>query len=103
MTCSGKKKGNIMKKKKEEEDFLLNGSYMNSNDKCFSLSIFSFEIYCFEKFYFFIFIFILTVLWISCAFIFLIIKIYKNWKGYRNYDIVGEMDEVIGLFHGDDL
>ncbi|SOV21164.1 conserved Plasmodium protein, unknown function [Plasmodium sp. DRC-Itaito] len=91
------------KKKKEEDDFLLNGSYINSNDKCFSLSIFSFEIYCFEKFYFFIFILILTVLWISCAFIFLIIKIYKNWKGYRNYDIIGEIDEVTGLFHADDL
>lgn len=71
------------------------------NKSCIYIPIFLIEIYCFEKNNLLYFIFILFIFFMTSAFIFLLIKFYKNWKYYRNYDIFKEYDETVSLFDDD--
>ncbi|CAD2089383.1 conserved Plasmodium protein, unknown function [Plasmodium vinckei lentum] len=71
------------------------------NKSCIYIPIFLIEIFCFEKNNLLYFMFILFIFFMTSAFIFLLIKFYKNWKYYRNYDIFKEYDETVSLFDDD--
>ncbi|CXI27300.1 conserved Plasmodium protein, unknown function [Plasmodium berghei] len=89
-------------KLKEVTSSIFNKPFSDPDNKsCIYIPIFLIEIYCFEKNNFFYFIFILFIFFMTSAFIFLLIKFYKNWKYYRNYDIFKEYDETISLFDDD--
>ncbi|CRG98989.1 conserved Plasmodium protein, unknown function [Plasmodium relictum] len=89
-------------KEENKADFILNESLNNEND-FFYIPIFSFDIFSFEKENFSSFMFIFSAFCLSCAFIFTLIKLYKHWKYYRNYNIISESEETTNLFYDDDL
>ncbi|KEG00751.1 conserved Plasmodium protein, unknown function [Plasmodium vinckei vinckei] len=87
---------------KESTSSIFSKPFSESDNKsCIYIPIFSIEIFCFEKNNLLYFIFILFIFFMTSAFIFLLIKFYKNWKYYRNYDIFKEYDETVGLFDDD--
>ncbi|EAA18047.1 hypothetical protein [Plasmodium yoelii yoelii] len=89
---------------KEITSSIFNKPFSDPDDKsCIYIPIFLIEIYCFEKNNLFYFIFILFIFFMTSAFIFLLIKFYKNWKYYRNYESFKEYDETISLFDDDDI
>ncbi|CRG93225.1 conserved Plasmodium protein, unknown function [Plasmodium gallinaceum] len=81
----------------------FNESLNNENNNKHPSYIDSYKISSTEKDNIATFIFILTVFCITCAFIFLLIKLYKHWRYYKNYNIINGNEETINLFNNDDL
>ncbi|CAA9987007.1 conserved Plasmodium protein, unknown function [Plasmodium knowlesi strain H] len=90
-------------KRREEEDSTMGNPSKEETEACIPLTILTIEFSCFEKGYFLIFIFFLCFCFMMWVFLFVVLKLYKNWKYYRNYDVITESDEVVNLFDDDHI